>query len=145
MKKRREFSVAAKMAAFFLALSLLALLGFAIDQRLLPRGVTEQVLVLDAEECRDFAGRYYFIRGTDPETQRNSYGFPYRSRVEPKPGDVIEAEMYSGPMFHSWSGVVAGFLFWLFLLFGLAFGCAALLGRWRRSIKIRKTNGDRSL
>lgn len=68
MKKRREFSVAAKMAAFFLALSLLALLGFAIDQRLLPRGVTEQVLVLDAEECRDFAGRYYFIRGTDPET-----------------------------------------------------------------------------
>ena len=53
--------------------------------------------------------------------------------------------MYSGPMFHSWSGAAAGFLFWLFLLFGMAFGCAALLGRLRRSIKIRKTNGERAL
>ena len=53
--------------------------------------------------------------------------------------------MYSGPMFPGWSGVAAEFLFRLFLLLGLAFGCAALLGRWRRSIKICKTNGERAL
>ena len=139
--KRRGLSAVAKLAFIFLALSTMALLIFAIDQGLLPKGEQEPVLVLSAEECRDITGRYYLIRATDPETQRNSYRFPYRSRVEPKPGDVIEADMYVGPMLHSWAGVIAGFLFWPLLLSGLTLGAIALLKRRGRA-RIKKTNGE---
>lgn len=122
----------------FLALVLVELGLFAADRFSAPKPGDFRVLVLEAEEKMSFAGRYYLIHGTDPETQQSSYRFPYRSRVEPQVGEVIETQLQGGPLFNSWAGMIASILFWPLLLLGLSVGLTALIGCSRRRLAARK-------